>query len=107
MYKTKVNVIEIKVSFDIPNWFPPNRFDQTKALYFDKHHAYAGSYSHSTYFNSAEDLLWKRFPEMKEICNHSWIELEYDGTPEQLPKWIEKITNRLNNFFNRYKEAKE
>jgi len=106
MFKTKTNVIEIKVSFDIPNWFPQDRFVKTKAHYYDKNHAYAGSYSHSTYSNSAEDLLWKQFPEMKELCNSFWIELEYKGNPEQLPEWIEKITNRLDKFFNQYKEAK-
>ena len=107
MYKTKVNVIEVKVSFNIPNWFPPNRFDITKAHHFDKNHAYAESYSHSTYHNSAEDMLWKRFPEMKELCNCHWIELEYEGIPEQLPEWIELKKKKLNSFFNRYKEAKE
>ena len=71
MYNTKTNVIEIRVSFDIPNWFPQNRFDVTKAHYHDKHHAYAGSYSHSTYHNSAEDQLYKRFPEIKETCKYS------------------------------------
>jgi hypothetical protein len=102
MFKTKIILIEIRVSFDIPDWFPQDRLDKTEFHhYFDKQHAYL------THYNSAEDLLWKQFPEMKELCNSSWIELEYEGNPEQLPEWIELKKKKLNSFFNRYKEAKE
>lgn len=106
MYKTKV-MQDIRITFEIPNWFPQDRFDVTKVHHFDKYHAYAGSYSHSTYHNTAEDQLWKRFPEMSESCRYYWIEMEYDGDIEQLTEWIELKKKQLNSFFNRYKEAKE
>lgn len=107
MFQTKTNVVEIKVSFDIPQWFPQDRFDFNKSHFNSKFDAYPGAYSHSTYHNTAEDQLWKRFPEMKEICNNAWIEFEYEGNPEQLIDWIELKKKQLNTFFNRYKESKE
>ena len=100
-------LLTIEISFSIPQWFPPNRLDYSKAHYFDKYHAYAGSYDRSTYHNSAEDNLFNRFKDIKEICNYYHITMEYDGTPEQLPNWIKLKKIQLNKFFNQYKEAKE
>ena len=107
MFKTERLTIDI--SFSIPEWFPPDRLDYKKSYYYPKDHAFAGSYDHSKYYNSAEENLFNRFNKegIKEICNHHWIEFEYDGYPVLLPNWIEKITNRLDKFFNQYKEAKE
>jgi hypothetical protein len=99
--------LTIKIAFTIPQWFPPNRLDYRKAHYYDKYHAYAGSFDHSTYHNSAEDNLFNRFKNLKEVCNYHWIEFEYEGSPEHLPKWIERTTDRLNQFFKQYKESKE
>jgi hypothetical protein len=100
-------LLTIEVSFDIPNWFPPDRLDYSKAHYYDKQHAYAGSYDHSSYHNSAEDNLFNRFKDIKELCKNYWIMFEYDGTPEQLPNWVKIKQEQLNRFFNQYKEAKE
>jgi len=99
--------IEIKVSFSIPEWFPPDRLDYSKAHHYDQSHAYAGSYDHSTYHNSAEDNLWNQFKDIKEMCNYYWIEIEYDGSPEHLSDWIETMKGKLNRFFRRYKEGRK
>lgn len=105
MIKTSYGTIE--VSFNLPNWFPPDRLDYSNAHHFDKQHAYAGSYNYSSYHNSAEDNIFNRFKDIKEICNYYHITFEYDGTPEQLSNWIKTKEGQLDRFFNRYKEAKE
>jgi hypothetical protein len=105
MFKTEA--LGIKMAFSIPQWFPPDRLDYSKAYHNPEGHRYAGSYDHSTYHNSAEDNLLKQFKDIKELCKYYWIEFEYDGTPEQLPKWIERTKMQLDNFFKRYKESKE
>lgn len=105
MFKTKT--IGIRICFAIPQWFPPTRLDYTQSHYNPKGHAYAGAFDHSTDHNSAEDNLFNRFNDIQEICKSYWIKFEYDGTPEQLPNWIETKQEQLNRFFNQYKEAKE
>ncbi|GAG96520.1 unnamed protein product [marine sediment metagenome] len=98
--------IEIRIAFSIPQWFPPTRLDYTKSHYNPEGHVYAGSFDHSTYHNSAEDNLFNRFKDMKEICSNYWITFEYDGNPEQLTNWMKTKQEQLNRFFNQYKEAK-
>ena len=105
MFKTRCICIDI--TFDIPNWFPPTRLDYSKAYYNPEGHAYAGAYDHSVDYNSAEENIFKRFKNIKEICNCHWILFEYDGSPEQLTNWIKTKQEQLNRFFNQYKEGKE
>jgi len=106
MFKTEQ--LTIDVTFSIPQWFPPDRLDYSKAHYNPKGHMYEGSYDHSTYHNSAEDNLFNRFNKdgINEICSYYWIKFEYDGNPKQLSEWIEKMTNKLNKFFKQYKEGR-
>jgi hypothetical protein len=99
--------IEIKISFSIPQWFPPTRLDYTRSHYNPEGHVYAGAFDHSTYHNSAEDNLFNQFKDVKEFCMNYWIEFEYDGSPEHLSDWIETMKGKLNQFFRQYKEGKE
>jgi hypothetical protein len=100
-------LLTIEVSFDTPNWFPPDRLDYSRTIYYPKGHAYAGSYDCTVYHNSAEDNILNRFKDITETYKYYWIKFEYHGSPEKLSQWIKNTQNRLNKFFNQYKEAKE
>ena len=58
-----VSVAQVTVCFHLPLWFPPDRLDYQKSHDYPEGHAWAGTWSHTTYGNSAVD----RFCRLKGI----------------------------------------
>jgi hypothetical protein len=100
-----MSYIEAKVSFDLPDWFPPDRFEKSRTVKYPQGHAWAGSYSRTVYSNSAEDALFKLG--ICEINHFTNCIVEFDCKPEQLPKQIRVFEAKLKRFLNRYKESKD
>lgn len=98
--------IETKCSFELPPWFPPERLDWSRAIHYPEGHAWAGSYDRSVTGNSAEDALFK-LKGPREIMPGTYVIVDFDCKPEQLPKQIRAFEGKLKRFLNRYKESRD
>ena len=94
-------VSDIKVSFFIPEWFPPDRFEIAKPIFFGDNHVYAGSFSHTEYTNTAVNALFK----LKDVVElYNFFHVVMDMPINTKDKWIKDTENKLTRFFKRYKE---
>ncbi|MCP4156672.1 MAG: hypothetical protein GY757_53660 [bacterium] len=104
-----INIATIEVTFHLPPWWPPERLHYSNPVYFDKYHAWAGSYSHSNEGNSAEDSIYK-IKGCIETCSHPmgpWVKFEMDPDESDPVKWIEQTQAKLTRHLKRYKEARK
>jgi len=87
----------IEITFEIPEWFPQDRFDYTKS---DK------ACWNIVYGNKAEDQFFKRFPECRVIQKNAWVTFRFEGacSGDHLHHWIRYIKQKMYKFFKRYKE---
>lgn len=87
----------IEITFQLPEWFPQDRFDYQNynSISCDRH-----------YGNRAEDLFFKRFPDCKVIQRNAWVTFEFKGacSGDHLNHWIRYIKHKLHKFFKQYKE---
>lgn len=101
--KFKTECLGIRIGFDVPRWFPPDRLEGREPVY----HAYAGSFTRDG--NSAVDALYR----LKGVCENgssvcgNWVIIECPPGTRDIQKWIRKTREKLDRFFNRYKEARQ
>jgi hypothetical protein len=106
MSTVKTECLEIKIAFNIPEWFPPDRLETSTPVYYDKHHVYAGSFSHTNDDNTALAALF-RLKGVIETYSGSWVVIQFPTNVRDIQKWIRKTSAKLDRFFNRYKEARQ
>lgn len=100
-------VSTIEVTFWLPEWFPPERLEFSRAIRFPKGHIWEGEVDQMKYDNSAVVALF-RLKGVKEAfvaAPHAWVMFEIDANKD-IPKQIADIKAKLERFLNRYKEAK-
>jgi hypothetical protein len=97
----------IHVSFALPLWFPPERFEYTKTFYYSKGHAWAGQVERTESENTALDNLW-RLKGISEVCHDPHgptVTIEVDATKD-VKRQIAVFQAKLERLLNRYREAR-
>ena len=78
-----VELIGGEYTFSLPEWVADEKYEYSVPRYYDKNHAYAGSYSHTNNENRAYDILFD-LPMVKEVCLHpmgQWLTVEVGSAP--------------------------
>lgn len=104
----KPEVLEVRVTLELPSWFPQERFNYQRPVYYPPRHVYAGSYDYTVDGNSAEDNFWKALLP-KTMCldpQGKWAEFLVEDEPEKIAESIERLRERVRRYLSRYKEAK-
>ena len=57
----KINGMTITLNIELPDWINDEKYDYSTPVYYDKWHAYKGSYSHTNYGNLIEDSFFNEF----------------------------------------------
>lgn len=92
-----VEVLGYQVTIGLPDWCADDRFEYRKNHYFDKWHAWPGSYSHTTYHNGLEDALGK-IEHVEEICLRPlscWITVKIDADVKNIRDAVRIIQSKV------------
>ena len=108
MKGTKPEVIEIRVTFSLPEWFASERHDYRQPIRYAKGHAWEGQIDRWVEGNRAVDALLN-IKGVDSVSHHPWSKYVEVLIPETqdfnaaVREWQEK----LRRFLGRYKEARE
>lgn len=103
-----VEVSHVDVRFDLPLWFPPERCEYRKIVYYDSYHRWAGQVDHerSSYENRAVNGLFKlkdcHMTDMNPMCPH--VIFRFD--PVGLHQSITETKAKLERYLRRYRESR-
>ena len=73
-----VDIAGLEVTFNLPDWFPPERLDYERSILYPKGHVWEGQTDRRMYSNSATDALFK-LPGVVEACTDPmgpWVKVK-------------------------------
>lgn len=99
-----VEVLGFTVTLSLPDNFGEG-YSFTRTHRYPTGHAWAGSFSHTTDHNEAEDALWSE-THYSEASHHPWgqsatYELEAE-TPAEMQKEVEKLIKQVKSVIKRF-----
>ena len=106
--KRLTEVLSIRVTFALPDWFANERHEYMVITRYPEDHAWAGQEQSRKYENRQINNLMD-LDGVIEVCHcpeSQWCVVEFNCSRQYLPGQITRFEEKLNRFLSRYREAR-
>lgn len=100
-----IELIEIKITFNLPEWILEKKWWWTERIYYGGSHVWAGQVKEDKYRNYILDRIGM-MEGLTEYCDHPWGPWVTFEIPNASPPVIHNYKERLENLLKEFKNGK-